>query len=139
MGETTKRPYNWTKGSTPPHERILARIDSSDPDACWFWPGAFRQSRTRGVAAGRYGCIAVGSRTDGTRRRAATHIVMFEHFVGPVPAGYELDHLCSQTLCCNYRHLEPVTHDENCRRAAKDHLLSLQMRLALAREIKAAM
>jgi hypothetical protein len=38
---------------------------------------------------------------------------------GPVPVGLELDHLCGNKSCAKPKHLEPVTHVENMRRAAK--------------------
>lgn len=53
---------------------------------------------------------------DGKSQRA--HIVAYEHYVGPVPVGRRLDHTCHRKRCINPRHLEPVTHQENCRRAS---------------------
>lgn len=47
------------------------------------------------------------------------HRVSYEATIGPIPAGLELDHLCRVRLCVNPRHLEPVTHAENMRRAAR--------------------
>jgi hypothetical protein len=38
---------------------------------------------------------------------------------GPVPEGLELDHLCRVKACVNPDHLEPVTHQENCRRRSQ--------------------
>lgn len=99
------RTYVWTKGSVPPEERIKARIDTSDPLACWLWPGASRAD---------YGCIMTGSRSDGTRMTRDCHVVMWEAEYGPTPDGHELHHLCLVKLCCNPRHLAPVTHQENC-------------------------
>ena len=46
------------------------------------------------------------------------HIVSYELFVGLMPEGLELDHLCRVRRCVNYNHLEPVTHAENMRRSA---------------------
>lgn len=42
---------------------------------------------------------------------------------GPVPDGLELDHLCMNHSCINPAHLEPVTHQENMRRAGEAGLL----------------
>jgi hypothetical protein len=42
--------------------------------------------------------------------------VIWKLLVGTIPAGLELDHLCVTPMCCNPRHLEPVTHAENQRR-----------------------
>lgn len=83
-----------------PLDRLLRRIVVTDDD-CWRWTG---------VVAHRYGRIQI----DG--KGQTTHRVTYEHFVGPVPPGLELDHLCRNTLCVNPSHLEPVTHAENIRR-----------------------
>lgn len=58
-----------------------------------------------------------------------THRFAYEVFVGSVPDGLALDHLCRQRACCNPEHLEPVTIRENLLRgetstaenAAKTH------------------
>jgi len=44
------------------------------------------------------------------------HRVSYEAFVGPIPTGMVLDHLCRQRMCVNPGHLEPVTNRENIRR-----------------------
>ena len=45
------------------------------------------------------------------------HRVTYEHFVGPIPDGMEIDHTCLNKRCCRPDPLEPVTHQENMRRA----------------------
>ena len=89
-----------------PIERLLARIEIGPEQpgvdgGCWLWPGS-------AVEAG-YGRIAIASRP------VATHRFVFEFYNGWAPP--ELDHLCNVPACCNPDHLEPVTHDENVRRA----------------------
>lgn len=62
-------------------------------------------------------------------RPHSTHRFSYEAFVGAIPSGMVLDHLCSQRACCNPSHLEPVTMRENgmrgdtvqARNAAKTH------------------
>lgn len=44
------------------------------------------------------------------------HRMFYEHFVGPIPTGLQIDHLCRNRKCCNPAHLEPVTIQENARR-----------------------
>lgn len=49
---------------------------------------------------------------------ASAYCFAYELCVGPVPVGLELDHLCGVRRCVNPNHLEPVTHEENCRRGS---------------------
>lgn len=92
------RPYNKSRESRfasyirkePAPEGIVGE--------CWIW--------TKRIVDG-YGGI-----WDSGRDRLA-HIVSYEHFVGPVPEGKELDHLCRRRACINPEHLEPVSHKEN--------------------------
>jgi len=85
--------------TTSRHE---ARLDKSGD--CWLWPG--------GTAGKGYPMC-----TDGY-----VHRLMYEQYVGPVPAGLELDHLCDVPLCCNPAHLEAVTHAENRKRSMERRL-----------------
>lgn len=54
-------------------------------------------------------------RVDGVDKGA--HRVAYEHWVGPIPDGFHLDHLCHIRACIEPSHLEPVTPRENSRRA----------------------
>ena len=91
--------------ANPASVRVLRRVDTSNPDACWIWPGATTPD-------GRYGVVGVS-----VGRNGLTHVVVHEAATGtPVPDGWQVDHLCRVTLCCNPRHLEAVTQEENLRR-----------------------
>lgn len=59
------------------------------------------------INQGGYACILV----DG--KKVSAHRVSYEAFIGPIPAGLDLDHLCRNRACINPYHLEPVTHREN--------------------------
>lgn len=50
-------------------------------------------------------------------RTMRAHRVAYMAFVGPIPGGLVLDHLCMNTMCVNPDHLEPVTQSENAKRA----------------------
>jgi hypothetical protein len=78
---------------------VRARISTG----CWTWTGP--------CSGGRYGAATV----DG--RHVVTHRYVYELLVGPIPDGLEIDHTCQNIRCCNPEHLEPVTHQENIRRA----------------------
>lgn len=80
--------------------KIQARLVVQD-DGCHVWPGA----KTNG-----YGVVGWQDRI----RRV--HRLLYEHLVGPVPKGLDLDHLCRNRACANVGHLEPVTRSENLKR-----------------------
>lgn len=82
--------------------RVLQRLGATPDETCWLWPGA-----KNGVG---YGVVGRGGKHGGN---AYVHRVTYEHFVGPIPKGMVLDHLCRVRRCCNPRHLEPVTHRIN--------------------------
>lgn len=100
----------WKYGSTEcksPNGEVEYRLYSKtikQADGCLIFTGCIS---TQG-----YGSISV----DGKMRSA--HIVSYELVHGPVPFGYELDHLCNRKVCINPEHLEPVTHKENMRRSS---------------------
>lgn len=82
-------------------------------DGCWLWTGA-----TNGRGYGR-----IGSEGGRSGRMIYAHRVMYELFVGPIPEGLELDHLCRNPSCIRPDHLEPVTHLENVRRGKSGEYL----------------
>ena len=46
-------------------------------------------------------------------RAFLAHRFAYELWVGPIPDGLVLDHLCRVRHCVNHDHLEPVTQKEN--------------------------
>lgn len=75
---------------------------------CWEWTAA----RRRG-----YGIFNVGTKRANNNRTISAHRYAYELFVGPVPDGLQLDHLCGNPPCVNAAHLEPVTARENTLRS----------------------
>lgn len=75
-----------------------------DDKGCWVWQEKSRTSQ--GYALGQ-----------GPTGLAAAHRLAYEALVGPIPEGLQLDHLCYNPPCINPSHLEPVTRQENMRRA----------------------
>lgn len=84
--------------------RLIAGITVNENE-CWVWNKA-----KSGAKRGGYGCFVAEGKT------TATRIFAYEFFIGKVPEGLELDHLCRNRACCNPWHLEPVTHLENIQR-----------------------
>lgn len=97
-------------------EKLSAQM-SVTPDGCFEWCGY-----DNGVG---YGLVY----HDGKNR--LTHRLAYSEFVGEIPHGYDIDHLCRNTRCFNPDHLEAVTHRENvlrgvgwsATRAAQTHCL----------------
>ena len=86
----------------PLNERILRLTDRSGE--CWLWLGRLDRFG--------YGRITVN------KQSAKAHRVSYETFVGPIPAGLQIDHLCRVRHCVRPQHLEPVTAKVNMHRAA---------------------
>ncbi len=66
-----------------------------------------------------YGFFKIGSHTDRTRKQVRAHRWSYEHFVGPIPRGLQIDHLCRNRACVNWQHLEPVTGAINTKRGSR--------------------
>jgi hypothetical protein len=50
--------------------------------------------------------------------RWLAHRLSYELYVGPIPRGLQIDHLCRNRRCVKPTHLEAVTHQENFIRGA---------------------
>jgi hypothetical protein len=103
------RPLNREYVRIPMRDRFLAKVAQGAPDECWLWRGA----------PGWFGYGHITGFVDGKRVNRLAHRVSYEFFVGPIPDGLVLDHLCSTPLCVNPAHLEPVTQRENTRRTVE--------------------
>jgi hypothetical protein len=87
---------------------------------CWNWNAC--------VNAQGYGRVSSGR----PRLTIYAHRASYEAFVGSVPKGLELDHLCRNRRCVNPEHLEPVTHRENVRRGEAAERAAAKRRAAPA-------
>lgn len=100
-------------GPMPPALNLEARFLSRvvvDADGCWLWNGV---RLPKG-----YGVLGCGK---DRAREGLAHRWAYRLFVGPIPDGFEVDHLCGVTSCVNPSHLEAVPGHENARRAALRH------------------
>ncbi len=89
-------------------EMYRKRIIVDEDTGCWVWTGVHTRKYGRAYYEGAFWLA---------------HRVVFTLLSGEIPKGLEIDHLCRNGSCVNPDHLEPVTHQENMRRAAKTHCI----------------
>ncbi len=83
----------------PIESRFLSKIRKDEESGCWLWLACTGKDG--------YGYVRYNG------RRRAAHIVSYLIFMGPIPEGLELDHLCRVRNCINPAHLEAVTRKIN--------------------------
>ena len=100
---------------TSANQRFDVKWTPEPNTGCWLWTAS---DNGRG-----YGTFRVGE------KMVRAHRYAYERWVGPIPKGLQLDHLCRVRCCVNPDHLEAVTCQENLLRgetvpaanAAKTH------------------
>lgn len=85
---------------------FLENIAVGTEDECWFWCGPKDKKG--------YGRLSRGR--DENRVVLPAHRLSYEYFVGPIPVGLVIDHLCNNPSCVNPKHLHPKTIYENASR-----------------------
>jgi len=78
-------------------QSIWMRIDTSGD--CWRWVGNIKNNG--------YGTLNYKGRT------VHVHREIYRLFIGPIPEGMVIDHICNNPACCNPDHLHCVTQNEN--------------------------
>jgi len=91
-------------------DRVANKVVVDDA-GCWIFTGTKNRGGYGQVTTHRHRSAGSAGSTS-----IVAHRVMYEHFVGPVPAGLQLDHLCSVPSCVNPDHLEAVTASQNMHR-----------------------
>lgn len=86
-----------------PVDRFMEKFVVVD-SGCWIWTGMPNH--------GGYGTFMFSSDKFG-KKMVLAHRMSYETFVGCIPDGLVLDHLCRTPACVNWRHLEPVTRRIN--------------------------
>lgn len=116
------RPIQSRTGPLPKDaiQRFAEKV-ALDEEGCLVWLG--------GKTLGGYGMFAAQAGR-GEGKKAMSHRWFYEYAVGTIPAEYDIDHLCRNRACVNPEHLEPVTRQENIRRAAEHHRLLKEGRAA---------
>lgn len=82
-------------------ERFLAKVHKTA--TCWLW-----QASTDGKG---YGQMRIT--VDGDERLVQAHRLSHELFVGKIPDGKVVDHICHVVNCVNPDHLRAVDHKQN--------------------------
>lgn len=82
-------------------DRLMKYVELTE-SGCWHFTGG---KNKRG-----YGNFYFDGR--GVCAHRAAHLI----FIGPIPDGYTVDHLCGNPSCVNPAHLEAVTQRENLMR-----------------------
>lgn len=98
MSETVSKR---TRKKKPILDKFFEKIEITD--SCWIWHGARSEEG--------YGLFTAH---DGGGNAHRTSYVIF---IGEIPDGYQIDHLCRNRSCVNPDHLEPVTPKTNIRRS----------------------
>jgi hypothetical protein len=91
-----------------PIESVVTRTRVDPVTGCFLFMGC--------VTKAGYGVVG----------RKYTHRVMYEHLVGPIPAGLFLCHRCDVRRCWNPSHLFPGTAADNTRDAVSKGRFSLE-------------
>lgn len=87
------------------HRQIIKQSNG-----CWTFTGNGSGSGKAAKTGRGYGQIW----HNGEKKMA--HRWAYEHFIGPIMPGDQIDHLCRNTRCVNPDHLEAVSQYENMKR-----------------------
>ncbi len=103
------KPVN--KGGRPPtypdlwHRIVANTAEPENSNSCWLWTAAIRSG---------YPSLTV--RVNGRHASILVHREVVLLLGWEIPEGWEVDHLCRNTMCVNPNHLEPVTRAVNLAR-----------------------
>ena len=93
------------KTSKPLALRLRESCAVDAKTGCWMW---FKMLDRDG-----YPRMKTGSHRDRTRKHSGAHRISYETFIGPIPEGLVIDHICRNRACINPRHLRVVSPRRN--------------------------
>ena len=97
--------------STREAKRLIKERSRKDDNGCWIW--------LRGKDWNGYGRLWYFRLNKGGKKEQQTaYLVSYWAFIGEVPQGLEIDHVCRNRACVNPAHLEAVDHRTNLLRGA---------------------
>lgn len=102
-GDVKGHPRKFLLGHTA-HRPAGADYEVDGATGCWNWVGALD----------RYGY--------GRKAKTSAHRWYYRKFIGEIPNGLTIDHLCRNRQCVNPDHLEAVSMRENLRRGSLTRL-----------------
>ena len=88
-------------------QRFFAKVRRGQAWECWMW--------TASNTGFGYGQMWIPAE----QRLRLAHRISYEWFIGPIPEGLDIDHLCRVRSCVNPFHLEPVTRAVNLLRGVQ--------------------
>jgi hypothetical protein len=101
-GYVVGKPLKFVNGHAarmPRAKLVYREADRGYASVCWAWE--------KPVQRDGYGRSGGGSKT--------AHRAAYEQFVGPIPKGHVLHHLCGQRDCVRPDHLQPMTRADHLR------------------------
>lgn len=73
-------------------------------NSCWLWQASKLKNG--------YGLF-----TDENGKTVTAHRWSYSHFVGVIPSGKVIDHICRNHACVNPKHLQAISQSDNIKRS----------------------
>jgi hypothetical protein len=103
-----------TKGQYIPEKNLkimfdsIAIVDTGYKTPCWIWTKALNKSG--------YAQFWFKDFGKGKSKNHRGHRATYQHFIGEIPEGLDLDHQCDVEACMCPWHCKPMTNAENNKR-----------------------